>query len=194
MIRQWIVLPIILAVVSHAPPSCALLKSHGACRECHADIFELWKNSRHATAYSNSTFQAEFMRVQLDRGRETAKQCLRCHAPAAYLKNEVGGTSTNLDGGVTCSFCHSIVAVRGGHIDTCYVLDTSDVVYGPYEPSTVHAHDIRYSPLHLVADLCVGCHEHTNAHGARVLETYSEWSASPYAKQEVYCQNCHMPI
>jgi len=194
MIRRMIVLPIILAVMSSVPPSRAELQSHRVCRECHSDIFELWKNSLHATAYTNATFQAAFMKLLLERGRATAKECLRCHAPAAYLENEIGGHSINLAGGVTCSFCHSISAVRGGDIDTCYVLDTSNAVYGPYKPSNVSAHDIQYSPLHLAAEMCAGCHEHTNDNGARVLETYSEWSASPYAKQEVYCQNCHMPI
>jgi len=194
MMRKWIVLPIALAVVSAALPSRAAFKSHRVCRECHTDIFELWKDSRHATSYTNSTFQAEFMRVQLDRGRETAKSCLRCHAPAAYLANEVGGQSPNLVGGVSCSFCHSVAEVRGGAIDTCYVLDTSGTVYGPYKPTTESSHGIKYSPLHLVADMCAGCHEHTNANGARVLETFSEWSASPWAAEEVYCQNCHMPI
>ena len=79
-------------------------------------------------------------------------------------------------------------------MDTCYVLATGLVVYGPYKPSNESAHDIAYSPLHLTAEMCAGCHEHTNPHGVKVLETYSEWSASSYAQEDVHCQNCHMPI
>jgi hypothetical protein len=73
-------------------------------------------------------------------------------------------------------------------------LDTTGTLYGPHKNCSDEKHPLEYSPLHLRADLCAGCHEYTNEHGVGILETFSEWRKSPYARNEVYCQNCHMPI
>lgn len=164
------------------------------CRECHSDIFELWKGSLHAKSYENPTFRATFMTVKFGKGEEIAKSCLRCHSPKAYRSGDFTPDSPAMIEGVSCSFCHSISSIGQGNIDTYYNLDTSGVIHGPYETEGYAGHDIQYSPLFLKSKLCAGCHEYDNDFGVGILETFKEWSASPYPQQDIYCQNCHMPI
>jgi hypothetical protein len=175
-------------------PGDGQCQSYKDCRECHSDIFELWKGSLHAKSFENPTFSATFMTIKFGCGEVIAKDCLRCHAPMAYMKDDFQPDSPAMIEGVSCSFCHSISSVKQGNIDTYYDLDTSGVIYGPYETKGYAGHEVQYSPLFLKSELCAGCHEYVNDSGVGILETFKEWKASPYPEQEVYCQNCHMPI
>ncbi|MDH3891220.1 MAG: cytochrome c family protein [candidate division Zixibacteria bacterium] len=186
-------IPIIVAVVILAQANVGQCQSYRVCKECHSDIFELWKNSLHAKSYENPTFRATYMTARLDRGDEVAQKCLACHAPMANDENGHDPDAAGAEEGVTCSFCHSISSVGEGGIDTYYNLDTTGAVYGPYRATQDVGHETKYSPLYLESRLCAGCHEYVNSHGVRVLDTYKEWEESPYRKNDVHCQNCHMP-
>lgn len=170
-------------------------KSYQECRECHSDIFKLWNNSLHSSSFSNPTFQTSYMSLLLNEGKEAGGLCLRCHAPAAYLYNDYDLKSSKAAEGVSCWYCHSISSVnQNNRIESYYNIDTSGVIYGPYEPTDERAHDIEHSKLHLTAEVCAGCHEFVNDNDVGILETFSEWKKSSYSKKDIYCQNCHMPI
>lgn len=184
-----------LAITPLAHAESLKYKSYKECRECHSDIFKLWSNSLHAKSYSNPSFTASYVSLILDRGKEAGKFCLQCHAPIAHLADDFDLKSPLAAEGVTCWFCHSIASVNhGARIEAYYNLDTTDLIYGPYPPTSEDGHRVIYSSLHLGADVCAGCHEYTNDQGVPILATYSEWQESPYPKNEIYCQNCHMPI
>lgn len=171
--------------------------SYQECRKCHSDIFKLWNTSLHSSSFSNPTFQTSYMSLLLDEGKEAGKLCLRCHAPVAYLSNDYDLKSSEAAEGVTCWFCHSISSVnQGARIENYYNIDTTGVIYGPYQPSDDIDidHEIKHSELHLTAEVCAGCHEFVNDNNVGVLETFSEWKKSSYSEEDVYCQNCHMPI
>jgi hypothetical protein len=168
--------------------------SYKDCRACHSDIFDLWQNSLHAKSYENPTFRATFMTIKFGCGEEIVKDCLSCHAPFAYMANDVDPNSAALTEGVSCVFCHSISEINHDSHDSYYVLDTSGVYYGPYQTTGNAIHETQYSSLFLESELCAGCHEYVNDFGVGVLETYGEWKASSYPDNGVYCQNCHMPI
>lgn len=186
---------IILVLCAHCLLGAQEYESYKSCRECHSDIFKLWSSSLHAKSYSNPAFQAVFMDLVLDKGDETGQLCLRCHAPIAHVTNDFGLKSPSVEEGINCWFCHSISSIQpGADIHNYYNLDTSGVLFGPHKEFNDEKHPLKYSPLHLRSELCAGCHEYTNEHGVAILETYREWKKSPYAKNEVYCQNCHMPI
>lgn len=170
------------------------LVSFKACQSCHTDIFELWKHSLHSQSFSDPPFQAAYMKLMLQEGGESVRTCLRCHAPAAYIAGDFDLKSSLAAEGVSCSFCHSVASVRPSSVDDYYHLDTSGVVYGPYPSVGTDAHPIVHSDLHRKSELCAGCHEYTNRNGVALLQTYSEWRASPYPQAEIDCQNCHMPI
>ena len=196
MISNRVVLSVILSgLLISAEVGAQSYDSYQECKECHSDIFKSWSGSLHAKSYSNPAFQASYMSVLLDRGKGQGEFCLRCHAPAAVFEGDFDFRSPAAAEGVTCWFCHSVASVNEGHpIDTYYNLDTSGTMYGPYEPINPEGHEVAHSPLHLEAKMCAGCHEYTNDNGVGILETYNEWSESQWAKEEVYCQNCHMPI
>lgn len=173
----------------------AELLSFNDCRQCHRDIFDLWKTSLHGQSYTDASFQAAYMATMLDQGDKAGEHCLRCHAPLAHLERNFDLNSALAVEGVSCTFCHAIASVQGTNIDSCYQLDTSGTIYGPYPPpEDPSEHDARFSQLHLSAELCAGCHEFTNEYGVQVLGTYSEWSSSPYPAKQIQCQNCHMPM
>ncbi len=169
--------------------------SHQECRTCHSDIFKLWSSSLHARSYSNPSFQASFVKLLVDKGKQTGRLCLKCHAPLAHLTGNLEFESAPANEGVSCWYCHSVSSVnRDADIDGYYNLDTSGVFYGPFPAVDPEDHPVIQSDLHLKAELCAGCHQYTNVNGVDILETLSEWQQSSYSKNEVYCQNCHMPI
>lgn len=193
--RKNILIFLIIVIFPISFTSAYDYESSQSCLQCHTDIFTLWNNSLHATAYSNSSFQASYLTVVLDEGKEAGHFCLQCHAPVAHFFNDYDLKSPLANEGVTCWFCHSVSSInKNKNIDNYYNLDTSGTVYGPYQTSSDKGHEAKYSPLHLSAEMCRGCHEYTNENGVGILETYNEWKESPYKKEDIYCQNCHMPI
>ncbi|MBI5866900.1 MAG: hypothetical protein HZB43_01190 [candidate division Zixibacteria bacterium] len=193
MWRSILVALLILGIplTAHAGSGLASFK---ACRACHSDIFELWKHSLHGQSYSDPPFQAAYMKLMLDVGRDSTRLCLRCHAPSAYIENDSDPNSQAAAEGISCAFCHSVSSINEGNHDDYYNLDTSGTVYGPYPPGTPAGHLVVESDLHRQSRFCAGCHEFANVNGVMLLETYSEWKASPYPNNNVNCQNCHMPI
>ncbi len=188
------IIQVIIALVVIGQATVGHSQSYKDCRKCHSDIFELWNNSLHAQSYENPTFRATFMTIKFGCGEEIGEDCLRCHAPMAYLSKDFNPGSPAMAEGVSCTFCHSISSIKHGNIDTYYNLDTSGVMYGPYETKGDAGHETQFSSLFLESELCAGCHDYVNDFGVGVLETYKEWKASSYPENEVYCQNCHMPI
>lgn len=115
--------------------------------------------------------------------------CLRCHAPAGWLK----GRSTPTDGsaldpndlqGVTCHVCHRMVRptyVKGqsppddpnilanlDHLPPAdphsgqYIIDPRDRRRGPYELVDFFVHEWRASPFHNESEMCATCHDVSN--------------------------------
>jgi hypothetical protein len=192
--HRLVVMSAVVALVILSRPDAGRCQSYLDCRQCHSDIFELWKGSLHAKSYENPTIRATFMTMKFKYGEKVSRECLKCHAPNAYRSGDFEPDSPTLIEGVSCSFCHLIESVNQGTIDTYYNLDTSGTIYGPYDAGGDAEHEIKHSQLFLKSELCAGCHNYVNDLGVGILETFDEWAASPYPPQEVYCQNCHMPI
>ena len=185
---------LMIAAIPVAANGGAGSTSYNSCRSCHSDIFDLWKHSLHSQSFTDPPFQAAYMRLMLEVGRDSTQLCLRCHAPMAYLAGESDPKSPSVAEGVSCSFCHAISSVNEDRLESYYNLDTGGIAYGPYPPTNPTGHAVKFSEIHNQSKLCAGCHEYANPHGAMLLETYSEWQASPYPGNNVHCQNCHMPI
>jgi len=192
--NRLVVLVTIVAITIIALPAVGICQSYKDCRECHSDIFNLWQSSLHAKSYNNPTIRATFMAIKFSCGEEITENCLRCHAPMAFKTGDLKPDSPAMMEGVSCLFCHSVSSVGKGNIDNYYNLDTSGKIYGPYESTGTAGHDVIRSALFTKSELCAGCHEYDNDNAVGILETFREWKASPYPEQEVYCQNCHMPI
>lgn len=165
--------------VGSADPS---LLAAAACRSCHQRDHETWARSRHALAFRDPVFAADFARTP-------RRWCLGCHAPLAQQQAEVFAASPgNLAAdGVGCAVCH----VRDG------------VVLSARPPTAdgTRAHRMREDPRLSSPQLCAGCHQfNAPLPGARpfragtlaMQNTHAEWRASSFAARGTSCLGCHM--
>ncbi len=189
----------VLAVGQHAPLSYSqevnpdAFTSAEVCGECHQAIHAVWQHSMHARAFTNGIFQAAYREVKQSSERRS-RVCLSCHAPTVRKSQDYAAQEPITRQGVTCDFCHSIRDVDLDGPVARPDLHVGQTKYGPLKHAQSPAHEVVDSDLHRRSELCATCHEYRNQHGVAILETYSEWKASPYAEAGVHCQDCHMPL
>jgi Cytochrome c554 and c-prime len=192
------------------------------CRGCHEQYYDDWSASMHAHASDDPLFVAMNQRGQ--DAAQVGTFCVNCHAPMAVRTGQtVDGTNlASLPPslrGVTCYFCHTVDAVLDAHQDASAPL-TSAAALGDasmidddslhlandgvmrasfHDPVPTAAHASGYSTLHdgthlESAQLCGGCHDVVNAHGAEIERTYSEWTHTLYDSTigGNTCGQCHM--
>ncbi len=148
-----------------------LLDARG-CATCHVAIAGEWAASRHALAWTNGIFQAEYTARPL-------AWCINCHAP---LTTQQAGRFP--DRGVDCATCH----VRGGALVTTHK-----------RPGSPHA--TVEDPSFGSPAFCADCHQFTfpvltggtvtrmTAHPMQT--TVASFRAGPYATQRDGCMTCH---
>ncbi|MFQ5483383.1 MAG: multiheme c-type cytochrome, partial [Nitrospinaceae bacterium] len=168
-----------------------LTPSH-VCGKCHQDIYRAWKNSLHADSFSNPVFQAAFMEAHFQRGESVREKCLPCHAPVAILYRDLQLSSPLSREGINCDFCHSISEVLPDPTGPRHRFEFGRVKQGPLDGVESPVHKTRYNPLYERSEFCGGCHELKTAEGLKIIETFSEWKASPYPAKGLHCQSCHM--
>ncbi len=172
-------------------PSIAASKN---CKECHEEIYNHWKNAMHSMSIEDPIFKASYMEAYFKTAGEAKFNCLRCHAPIAFLNNDYDLKNKITKEGVNCDFCHSVKKVNIDNKDNPFELEIGETKRGPLSNVESPAHKTESSALFKSSELCAGCHEYTNRNGAKILGTYSEWKTSPYAEEGIHCQNCHMPL
>lgn len=182
------------------------------CRGCHSTIYDQWKGSMMANAWTDPVYIAVYKKYIADAKTETEKEevamCSRCHTPSGYLENNMGryfqGELSEIDKrGVSCDICHSVEASVGTG-NGSFILRPGDAStgdfgtkFGPRNDSASPIHASKYSELHTRADFCGMCHDVGHAHNLMTIEnTYTEWRRSPYntgdPKTTTHCQDCHM--
>lgn len=165
-----------------------------ACKECHEEIFNHWKIAQHSQSLEDPTFKLAFYDLYFKTQGKAKFNCLRCHAPIVMINNDYDLTNELTREGVTCNFCHSIKSIDLNNQAVPFEFETGETKWGPLKDVDSSAHQSGYSQFFESSELCAGCHEYTNAKGIKVLATYSEWKAGPYAAEGIQCQNCHMPL
>ncbi|MDF3818873.1 multiheme c-type cytochrome [Leptospira sp. 96542] len=143
-----------------------------ACKTCHKEQWEKWQFSFHAKSYSSGLLWQKEILNESER-----KNCLRCHSPLPETK------------ALSCASCHVRNYIHYGpppkevtnETKTTNLPHDGFVVQNEFEDSK----------------FCKNCHESPDT-GAQInskkqMETYTEWKNSKFAKQEIHCQNCHMP-
>ncbi|MDA0658252.1 MAG: multiheme c-type cytochrome [Planctomycetota bacterium] len=182
------------------------------CGNCHAEIFEEWSRSAHASAATNLRFRNLYDGTNVRgesghgwslRGEHPHGQsvCWSCHVPSgdrlAFGNLDLPVGSTTEGQGVHCDFCHKIQCLQDGEIGLMhgrYAVqllqpETGQVFFGPLDD--VDRGDEVYSPLQSNSELCAICHEGV-LFGVHVYRTYSEWLKSPARDRQQHCQDCHM--
>ncbi len=163
--------------------------SASSCGECHTEIYQEWRLSTHAQAWTDRQFQTEIAKS----GNRWL--CRNCHTP---LLNQMPVWAVGLeqgdverpvyvdnprvdlalrDEGITCAGCH----VREGAIE------------GPTGIETA-AHPTRRAERFNDETICLACHQAVRSYPGKdfvcVFETGEEWRQGPYSRQS--CQFCHM--
>jgi hypothetical protein len=187
-----------MAFPAHAAPNpaaaapAAPYKAAAECGECHEAIYRNWSEGPHARSATSPVFLAALTRAA-DSDPEAPRTCVWCHAPTTVVTGDTRLERPLSREGITCDFCHTVVAVDMERREQPFDLDPGDVKRGPFEYSESPGHRTAYSPLHRASPLlCAACHEYRNPAGVAVLSTYSEWTAGPYPARGVPCQDCHM--
>jgi hypothetical protein len=172
------------------------------CAGCHPKHYQQWASSMHAYAADDPLFVAMNRRGQ--REGQIGKFCVNCHAPMAVLTNATtdGLNLQDLPArlkGVTCYFCHNVIAVNGTH-DNPLQLAQDGVMRGALDqPLRNTFHSSAYSTF-LDRDqidsakLCGSCHDIVNTRGAHLERTFQEWQESVFSKVQIgtTCGQCHM--
>jgi hypothetical protein len=184
------------------------------CGDCHASIiYQQWSNNGHAQSATNELFLSIYNGTDLE-GKEGIQpgykldyphsngNCANCHAPIAAVNNYMGVNMNNLEGvaklGVSCDFCHKVkdiklkentsVVTGVMHMELLRPPEDHQIFFGPY--TDVPDPDI-YSTKISKSIFCAPCHQ-GGYWGVPIYESYTEWLASPYSKQGIECQDCHM--
>jgi hypothetical protein len=160
---------------------------------CHATFVEQWNRSMHAQALTDPLYLTKLEEAKKATDGKLGAFCNKCHGPIATLSREIDGKMSAVSGeGITCSFCHQVVGLKGQPANTSHLVAADGVrraqLKDPQAP-----HPAAYSAFHEKAEFCGGCHNVLHPiNGMHLEATYDEWKASPYAKEGVVCQNCHM--
>ncbi len=161
------------------------------CNSCHTQTFKQWSKSRHAkSAAVNSPIYKAMLNT---RTTENIKACQTCHEPVAAL-DQTGFVSKSLvNQGVNCDVCHAF-KVEEKHKKLEFVPVEGNKKLGPYDDaiSTMHQHE--YSKVLSDSKSCIVCHNNRqNPHGVGFIDTEAEWKKSEYYKNDIECQDCHLP-
>lgn len=160
---------------------------------CHDTLVRQWSESMHSKAITDPVFLFKVDEAKRAVGVPTAIFCKRCHAPVGNMTGDFDATASEVAAeGVTCMFCHQILAVNGDPVNVALILQP-DLTRRAQLKEPVAPHPAAYSELHDKAEICGACHNVSHPTSGVHLETsYSEWAASPYASEGVTCQDCHM--
>lgn len=175
-----------------------------SCGTCHPAQYADWKTSLHAKAMGAGLMGQLVDMVRTD--PESALDCQRCHSPLSEQQPKVRRVNTKGEPefvanpafdrglqakGLVCAACH----VRQWEWFGPPMRDGTLVSAAPRE--TLPQNGATRTPAFLSSEFCQGCHQFPDdgfALNGKLLEnTYAEWKASPYAREGVQCQDCHMP-
>lgn len=172
-------------------------KSANFCGSCHGPIRTQWKQSSHATAWTNPVFQAFLAEARASLGSQIEGSCLVCHAPLAHVTGDAKVEDAAAREGVTCNFCHSVSAVEASTKPGSYTFDAANpnLMRGPRKDAeAVSAHQSAYSEIHTKSEFCASCHSAAHPRSGVLIEgTYLAWKRSSHAQAGMTCQECHMP-
>lgn len=138
-------------------------KGAQSCMECHEEIYQQWKDSRHADAtgkwFDDSVQAMPYFPTEMVMG---TGMCFACHGPE------------QLDEGVSCEACHGIN-------------DQDDIEKVHEEKYSPGLSDLKQS------ESCGKCHSNIDPMSEHVLnDNFFEWKESQAAKDNIQCAHCHM--
>jgi hypothetical protein len=107
------------------------------CSECHKDIYEAWKDSRHAISWTSKTY------IEASENRSKEK-CLACHIPESVTGEKPSPRLDRRDEGIYCVSCHFV----------------NGKMNGPYD-LVAPPHPTFRNPDYVNSKFCGSCHQKT---------------------------------
>lgn len=107
------------------------------CSECHQDIYEAWKESRHSISWTSKTY------IEASDNR-TKEKCLACHIPESVKGEKPSPRLDRRDEGIYCVSCHFVEGKMNG----------------PYDLLAL-PHPTHRNPDYVRSSFCGSCHEKT---------------------------------
>jgi predicted CXXCH cytochrome family protein len=180
--------PAAAAPAAAAPQAqTAVFAGPDTCVTCHKEIVELWKDTRHAHAFSSPVFQQDWA----DLGSNTS--CLACHTTG--FDSESGKYALE---GVTCESCHGpldpehpmapmSVTPDAKLCGTCHKTTTDEWMSSKHGSAGIdcqscHDPHAQKPKAATVTELCTNCHKEGG-------ETFAH---STHSNAGLECSNCHM--
>ncbi|MBT3922355.1 MAG: hypothetical protein HOF21_07235 [Nitrospina sp.] len=107
------------------------------CADCHKDIYDAWKKSRHSISWTSKTY------IEASENR-TKEKCLACHIPESVKGEKPSPRLDRRDEGIYCVSCHFV----------------DGKMNGPYD-LVAPPHPTYRNPEYVRSGFCGSCHQKT---------------------------------
>jgi hypothetical protein len=136
-------------------------------------------------------FQFYYKKHLEETGMKNDPECLKCHAPAAYVSKDYDVEIDTHRDGVYCDYCHTLKIITEMDITS----NPSAIKIGPLMPdeTNIAPHGVTLDSNIRSSIVCKACHDKVNAYGVAEFDEYTWWRGSDFANEGYTCQTCHMP-
>ena len=168
--------------VGHTIPSEFFMKPESCGRVgCHPDIYDQWSSSAHRfSSFNNQWYRKSIEYMQDTIGTKPSRWCAGCHDHAVFFNGMMDTPARELldrpeaHAGLTCTSCHSIVAVNSSMGNGDFVIE-----YPPLHDLATSENFFLRSMHDFVVHLDPGPHKQT------FLKPFFR------AQTAEYCSSCH---
>jgi hypothetical protein len=202
----------LIAVFSFVPPQESQkgkykykdFESAKKCRSCHPGIYEQWSQAMMSQAYTHKWDEIEYFDLAEAHAKakpelkEVDAGCNGCHTPIGFMGGQLPpprpAEKTIVNESVSCEVCHLIQGTKGEPFNFSYIIEPGTTKFAARTPSVESpAHKIVTNEFYKTTEFCGTCHNEKDPFGVWVKSTQLEWKEGPYSKENIRCQDCHMP-
>ncbi len=176
------------------------------CRSCHPGIYEQWSQAMMSQAYTHHWDEIEYFNLAVPHAevkselKEAVDGCNGCHTPLGFMGSKQfppprPAEKSMANESVSCEVCHLMQASTSDPpANFSFLIKPGRTKYSYREPAVESpAHKIVTTDYFTSTELCGNCHNEKNPFDIWVKSTQLEWKEGPYSKENVRCQDCHMP-
>jgi hypothetical protein len=175
------------------------------CRSCHPGFYEQWSQSMMSQAYTHHWDEIEYFDLAVAHAeakpelKDAVDGCNGCHTPIGFMGGPLPPprpeAKSMANESVSCEVCHLIQSTQTDPpFNFSYMIKPGMTKYAVRKPAVESpAHKIVTTDFMRTTEFCGTCHNEKDPFGIWVKSTQLEWKEGPYAKEGVFCQDCHMP-
>ncbi len=175
------------------------------CQFCHPEFYEQWSQSMMSQSYTHHWDEIEYFDLAVAHAKanpeikDVIDGCNGCHSPIAFMGGPLPpprpDENSMANESVSCEVCHLIKASQTDPpFNFSYLIEPGAAKYSSRATLSESAsHEIVQNDFFKTTEFCGNCHNEQNPFGIWVKSTQLEWLESPYFREGVSCQDCHMP-